>query len=222
VSKNNLPLKDLKKRFLDELATHLGAIGFVKNGQQYERTIGEITQVIHIMFIDDRRSASTAVVVNLAVRHSRIEELANSWRDDLSPKDKAATATLGIELGRLLGQGQMRRLVSSSHECVKVGNEVADLVCRHAEPYFNIYSDLKNVQDLWLSQKPQVWQQLPGGRAIRLPLILLVRGEVDAGRREFKNQYEYLKSSGDPLAEDYRRFVEKACVLLGVRQPELE
>jgi hypothetical protein len=212
--------KTLKMKMQDELAALLAGDGFVfvKGEQRFVRARGGAAQIVHLSFVDGGARGGLSVIVNLAVRHERVEALVNSWREDLSAREKKATATLGAELGKILGRGQMRWTVASEEDCAAVAREIYGLVREHGLPYLEGYSDLTNVRERFSSGAPGQWHQFAGGRALRLPVVCALMGDPEAAQREFREQYDYLKSSDDLLARDYPSFVEYARGLLGAAE----
>jgi len=210
-------LKEMKRRAQEELARRLEPHGFAGRGAQLlARAAPGASQFVHLMFVEDRAGGSLSLALNLAVRHERVEQLANGWREDLSEREKKQTATLGVELGRLLGRGQMRWEMDSAEACARAAESAIAPLREHGLPYLESHSDIARVKERLSSDDPREWHQLAGGRALRLPLVYALAGEPRAAEEEFVRQYDFLKSSDDFLARDYPAFAAWACRELGL------
>ena len=191
MNKKQFPLKVLKENVLSDFAICLSKHGFYQIEQQFERRTSDVVHIIHLMFIENKGSQTLAVVVNIAVRHERIEGLANSWRSDLKEKDKRRIATIGTELGKIIDRPHMRWEISSLEDSLKVAESICRAVESHGFPYLEHYSNVRNIQKCLSSDNWRDWQgQLPGGRALRLPLVCALLGQTDTTRCTFVTQYD--------------------------------
>lgn len=208
----------LKEGLLSGLAVCLSKHNIHRNGQRFVRKMSSVTHVIHIAFVIN--SATTSVIVNLAVRHEKVEDLANTWRSELSSKDRKQTATIGNEFGRLLGRGQMRWNVRSDEDLTVLAKNIFQAIEEKSFLYLERYSELKNIQKDLSSTNPKDWHsQTISGRALRLPIIYALLGDIPKAVKEFVIQYEYLKSNDELLADDYPLFVHKVCQSFGISNP---
>jgi hypothetical protein len=209
--------KELKQRAQEELARRLEPHGFTgRGGQRLTRRLPGAIQMLHLAFVGGGAGGSLSLILNLAVRHERVEDLAHAWRSDLSDREKKQTATLGVELGHLIGRGQMRWQLDSPEACPKAANDAFHLLREHGLPYLERYSDLEAVKERLSSDNPDQWHQLLGGRALRLPLVYGLTGEPRAAEAEIVRQYEILKRDDDLLAKNYPVFAATACRALGL------
>ena len=208
---NKSSVSELKQSLKRELEPHLQAQGFRLTGQRFERYHRNVLQIVHLMFIEHPAERALSFGLNLAVRHDDVENFINSWRSDLSIKEAKKTATIGSELGNLMGGGQKRWTVRRVIDCKKAANDAVACLTSCGFAYLKQYSDLMKVAERFTSDNPDEWHQLEGGRALRMPVIYAILGKHDLARNAFIVQNEYLKSIDDLHAADYPDFVAVMC-----------
>lgn len=206
-SSNSVSPKDLKKEILTALETRLAVLGFSLRQQHFEKDTQDLVKMIHIAFINDRSKKGVAAVVNLAVRHKKIESFVNRLRREVSEADKRQSATIGTQLGKLLGKGQLRWAVATRTDAAKAADEIFKLLERYGIDYLNEFSSLESIAKKWSHPKPLSWDQSDIGRAWRLPVLLAILGRNDAAAEEFAAQHEYLREQeGSEASERYLEF----------------
>jgi hypothetical protein len=84
-----------------------------------------------------KRSADFDATVDVAVRHNPVEECLNADRLDLSSREKAQTATVGVELGNWLVRRPHRWTVAATSDVVPVADSVMVEVRRVGFPFWS-------------------------------------------------------------------------------------
>ena len=98
-------MKELRELLLQRLDEKLKSFGFRlrKTRQRFYKEAGQCRQIFHIAFIN--HSYDFDITADVAVRYHQIEDLINEENAYLSQAQKKSTATLGAELGNILGIG---------------------------------------------------------------------------------------------------------------------
>lgn len=219
-SRQSLPAlkKEVQKKLSDLLKTH----GFKsKKDRHIEFNNDDAKQIIHLAFVDNNSEDFTSLIVNLAVRIHQVEEMvtACSWADGLTPKEKKGTATLGVQIGKLLGKGQLRWDIHNDADCEDVARKVFDLLEETGIPYLAKYSDTNAVLKKFESDSFKEWHALLDSRAIRLPIIYILLDRIDDAKNEFTRQHKLLLDSDDYLAPAYPLFVSEICKRMNIFNP---
>ena len=219
-SKQSLP--ELKKTLQNNLSKLLELKGFrSKKDRIIEHDNNGIKQSIHLAFVDNRPEDFTSLIVNLAVRIDRVEEIATacSWANDLTAKEKKEMATLGVQIGKLLDKGQLRWDIHNNAECETVAKEVFNLLEEVGIPYLIEHSDMNAILKRFESESFDKWHVLLGSRAIKLPIILYLLDKKEDAKVEFLRQYKLLLDADEYLAPVYPKFVSEACNHMNIINP---
>jgi hypothetical protein len=219
-SKQSLPT--LKKTFQNNISELLETKGFKsKKDRLIEYDNNGIKQSIHLAFVDNRPENFTSLIVNLAVRIDQVEEIATtcSWADDLTTKEKKDMATLGVQIGKLLGKGQLRWNIHNNAECETVAEDVFILLKEVGIPYLAEHSDMNAILKRFESDSFKEWHALLDSRAIRLPIILILLHKTEDAKVEFTRQYKLLLDSDAYLAPAYPKFVSEVCDRMNITNP---
>ncbi len=222
-SKQSLPA--LKKTFQKNLSELLATTGFKsKKDRLIECESNGIKQIIHLAFVDNKSENFTSLIINLAVRINQIEEIATacSWADDLTAKEKKDMATLGVQIGKLLGKGQLRWDIHNDAECETVAEDVFILLKEVGIPYLKEHSDMNAILKRFESESFNEWHALLGSRAIKLPIILILLNKTEESKVEFTRQYKLLLDSEEYLAPAYPKFVSEVCNRMNIINPMRE
>jgi hypothetical protein len=212
----------LKKTFQKNLSELLAIEGFKsKKDRLIECDSNGIKQIIHLAFVDNRAENFTSLIVNLAVRIDQVEEIATacSWADDLTAKEKKGMATLGVQIGELLGKGQLRWDIHNSAECKTVAEKVLNLLLEVGLPYLVEHSDMNAVLKRFESDSFNEWHALLESRAIKLPIILIILDRIEDAKAEFARQYKLLLDDDAYLAPAYPQFISEVCDRMNITSP---
>ena len=219
-SKQSLPT--LKKALQKNLSELLETKGFKsKKDRLIEYNNNGIKQSIHLAFVDNRPENFTSLIVNLAIRIDQVEEIATacSWADDLTAKEKKDMATIGVQIGKLLGKGQLRWDIHSNAESEMVAKEVFNILLETGIPYLVEHSNMNAVLKRFESDSFKEWHALLDSRAIRLPIILIILDKIEDAKVEFTRQYKMLLDSNSYLAPAYPKFVNEVCDHMNITNP---
>lgn len=172
-------------------------------------------------FVDNKSENFTSLIINLAVRINQVEEIATacSWADDLKAKEKKEMATLGVQIGKLLGKGQLRWDIRNNVECKTVAEEVFSLLLEVGIPYLVEHSDINAVLKRFESDSFKEWHALLDSRAIRLPILLIILGRTEEAKAEFTRQYKLLLDDDAYLAPAYPQFINEVCDRMNITNP---
>jgi hypothetical protein len=138
--------------------------------------------VLHIGFIPHEK-ADLDVTADIAVRVDAVEVLVNEARPDLSASEAGKTATLGGDIGNIREGRQRRWTITSLDELPKTTATIYAEMRTVAWPFFDRYSNMRNVLAVLSSSSPRDWQLAPGHmarcrRAIALAFMIGSADEV--------------------------------------------
>ncbi len=219
-SKQSLPA--LKKAFQKKLSELLEKKGFKsKKDRLIECDNNGIKQTIHLAFVDNKSENFTSLIVNLAVRVDQVEEIATScsWADDLTAKEKKGMATLGVQIGKLLGKGQLRWDIHNNAECETVAEEVFSLLKEVGIPYLVEHSEMNTILKRFQSDSFNEWHALLDSKARKLPIILIILNKIEDAKVEFIHQYKLLLNEDTYHAPTYPKFVSEVCDRMNITNP---
>lgn len=201
------PVAELKGSFEAALAVGLAPHAYVHaaKASRFQRTAHGVTLTVHVAYIDDRPRGATDAVVNLAVRHDAVEVVVNAHRGDLPVAVQRETATLGVQLGQLVGRGQVRLMLRDGG-VEMAAREALDLLVSHGLAYLDAHADLAAVERRFASLSFKDWHQLSGGRAVRWPVVLGLLGRVEEGAACLRRLSESFAPADAPTAAVYPAF----------------
>jgi hypothetical protein len=139
-------LAELEKQLFALLGTLLKVHGFnakpVDQSFRKPRSFG--WAAIHLALIR-HPPTDFDVVVNVAIRFDAIEELTGSTHPLIKSSDRKKAATIGCELGNLLGVGQKRWTIASEGDLEPVAAQIMECCESSIFPFIEKYSDLGTV-----------------------------------------------------------------------------
>ncbi|MDX3905813.1 MAG: hypothetical protein QHC78_09010 [Pigmentiphaga sp.] len=206
----NPHLRQHQQQLLQAVAAGVTPHGFTPQPkeQSFVRPFPEGRQEFHLGFIE--HEADFDVTADVAIRFERLEELVNADNKLLSKKEKAATASLGIELGNLVQGAQFRWTVAGEPDVAKVAASLIEWFAQHALPYFERYSDLAAAYDLLAPADRSAWGHHPlhGSRAKRVLGLAALLGRDDL-QAVAARQEQYLQELKDFGLADFKRFADR-------------
>jgi len=137
----------------------------------------------------------------------------------LTAKEKKDMATIGVQIGKLLGKGQLRWDIHSNAESEMVAKEVFNILLETGIPYLVEHSNMNAVLKRFESDSFKEWHALLDSRAIRLPIILIILDKIEDAKVEFTRQYKMLLDSNSYLAPAYPKFVNEVCDHMNITNP---
>ena len=133
----------LRSDLLTALADELAPAGFHRTEQSFRKPWGEARLTIHVSFI--KRANDLDATVDVAVRHNLVEDCLNASRSDLSSREKAWTATVGVELGNWSVRRPHRWTVGTVTDVLLVSDSIMTEVRRVGFPFLERFGTLAEV-----------------------------------------------------------------------------
>jgi hypothetical protein len=171
----------------------------------------------HISFIQHEQDVDATL--DVAVRFDAVENLANRWSKLLSNREKAATFTLGAELGNL-ERGEPFRVTLGKMEDVegavdaliakfeKIGLPYLEQ-CSRPESAYGLLS--KDTREGWINS-PINWE-----RAKRACALLAVMGRYSEIDNFGQQKLSFLESVNDPARTFFAQFLAELKDSLGLQ-----
>ena len=120
--------------------------------------------IIHIGFIP-HRTVDVDITADIAVRINVVETLVNENRANLSAREAESTATLGGDVGNLSEGKQKRWNLTAVNQSSEVSCLIYSKIREIAWPFFDRYSDMRNILTVLTSSAPRDWVLSPGHSA---------------------------------------------------------
>ena len=202
-------LRDLERELLRETGKRLVRFGFSSRpkGQTFQRTIEDGLAAVHLSFIE--HESDVDVTADVAIRFDAVEDLVHRSNKLLTKKEKAATFTLGVELGNLERGKPYRVTVADG---IDIGRAAEDLVAKIESvgmPYLEQHSHPEAAFDLLARDDREAWIHSPihaerAKRACALLAVMCRHSEIEAlGQKKLS----FLESVGDPGLAVFSRFL---------------
>jgi hypothetical protein len=138
-------MKELRNELLLRLDDRLHPLGFRlrKTLRDFRREVRGCSQFLHIAFIN--HPSDFDVTADVAVRHHPVENMLNEERTYLKESEKKLTATVGAELGNILGIGQHRWTVANERDIPIVVDGVVNHFEKVGLPFLERFTSLEEV-----------------------------------------------------------------------------
>jgi len=136
-------MKELRNGLLAQVGDRLRPLGFRprKSYRDYYRDVGQARQFFQISFIN--LPSDFDVTANVAVRHHAVEDALNQKRSYLNEAEKKQTATVGAELGNIIGIGQHRWTVAVVDDIPFAADSIASYFERAGLPFLERFTSLE-------------------------------------------------------------------------------
>ncbi|GAB4528704.1 MAG: hypothetical protein Tsb0020_45790 [Haliangiales bacterium] len=202
-------LRTLKQDLLHAIGTRLAQFEFSTRprGQTFYRDIDGGRVAVHIGFIE--HESDVDATVDVAIRFDAVEDLVHGSNPLLSKKEKAATFTLGAELGNLERGEPFRVPLASSEDVEQAADSIEAKLKSVGWPYIERYSQPEAAYTVLSKDDRDAWLHSPlhVERAKRACALLAVMGrhpEIDAlGAKKVA----FLESIHDPGVAIFSRFL---------------
>lgn len=139
-------LAELQRQLFDRLGYFMKPHGFIPkpadNSFRSGASFGWAS--IHLTFIR-HPPTDFDVVVGASIRFDAVENMTQDADSLVKPSDRKKSATIGCELGNLLGVGQKRWTVASDGDIGPVASEIVIECEATLLPFIQRYSDLGHV-----------------------------------------------------------------------------
>ncbi|MGO1079497.1 hypothetical protein [Inquilinus sp. CA228] len=204
-------VSELKTKILMKIGERVSALGFSKRpvGQSFYAQTPSGRNVIHLGFVPHDDS-DVDVIVNLAIRFDSVEDLMNGYRS-LSKTQKSSTATVGVELGNLLGIGQKRWNLSTDLDVDRASDDIAETLIAHGIEYFKKGGKLEDVFDILRSfgGEAETLVSIPAVRYEKILAIAAVLHRWDLLPELAESASARLKEAGDLALPRFIAFSSK-------------
>ncbi len=164
---------------------------------------------MHLAFIDHRTDFD--VTMDLAVRFDAVEDMINEDSTYLSKKEKTQTYSLGVQLGNLVGKGQMRWSVKTAADVLPATNGIVAEFEKYGLPYLERVSSMRSAFELLTSPGEESWIHSPI-HSVRAKRVLAMAKILGMGDRlaPIASEYErFLEELKDFGAADFKRFAAR-------------
>ncbi|HEU4730474.1 MAG TPA: hypothetical protein VFT22_21395 [Kofleriaceae bacterium] len=202
-------LRELEQALLQELGRRLVRFGFSSRpkGQTFSRSIDGGRVAVHISFIE--HAADVDVTTDVAIRFDAVEDLVHRSDKLLSPKHKAQTYTLGVELGNLERGEPFRLTLATRGDVPHVAEATMTKLESVGLPYIERHSRPETAYDLLSKDDRAVWMHAPihAERAKRACALLAIMGRQSEIADLAARKRAFLQSINDPGAAAFTRFV---------------
>lgn len=201
--------QNLQKALFHNIASKLVPHGFSEaDTQTVTKPFSLGRQAIHLAFIGG--STEFDVTVDVAVRFDATEEILNKRNIHLSAREKKETFTLGAELGRIEGGGQLRWEVSDYNGIEPVAQAMYQKILAVALPYLERFSDPAQALAALSGDTRESWLHSPihalrARRALVLAFLTKNRTELVGLAR---SKAEFLRQRNDDGLRDFEEFAK--------------
>jgi len=205
-------IKRLQKLLLNEMASVVEKYGFERkvHGQSFRMPKPFGWAAFHLSFVP-HAEIDFDVIANVALRVDAVQELIHQDGNDLSKKEKQATATFGCELGNL-SQGKQRRWkIASENDIKPVMASIENALVTTALPYIERYSNLEEMFEVLCRNDRDAWLHSPfhhyrGMNALALAVVL---GKQDRVEHIIEESEAFMRSIKDPNLGFFQPFASK-------------
>jgi hypothetical protein len=162
---------------------------------------------VHLSFIEHEHDVD--VTADVAVRFDAVEELVHRSNKLLTKKEKAATFTLGAELGNLESGEPHRVSLAADSDVEQAAEHLVSKIETVGLPYLEQYSQPESAYNLLARDDRDVWVHSPihaerAKRACALLAVMCRHSEIEALGRQ---KLSFLESVRDPGAAVFSRFL---------------
>lgn len=211
-------MSSIKQRFLESLHVRLNADGFGKFRNQLAAIKSDESEKrLHVAFVQHGKGekASFHAILDLAVRYHRIESFIEKWKAMEFAEKSANSSTIGVELGMIENGKQKRYPFATSVEAEEAGRWAYEDFVRLGKPYLQSCANSAAVIERFEASSFKQWHQTLGGIALRLPLMYMSIGKLDAAATSFERMAKRLNDTSDyyaPTYQSFRCFAEKSFI----------
>jgi hypothetical protein len=148
-----LPRKQLQQDLLQMLSLAVVRYGFSAEfrGQSFYAPKPWGWAAFHLAFIP--HAADFDITTDVALRFDAVEDLVNQNKEDLSPKEKKETPTIGCKVGNLSEGRQRRWTIASAADVKTVALDIESVLRANVVPYIERFSDLHQVYAVLVGPK---------------------------------------------------------------------
>lgn len=205
------PVRTARTALLQELGSRLKLQGFPArpSGYSFRRKTAFGCVGVHLNIAQYETEFHAAV--HISVRFDAVEEIMGACENLLSAAEKRKSVTFGCELGNLKeGRRREWRVAVGHSDLRKIASEMAQLVVEYGLPYFERYSSIAEVYDVFSSDDPKAGVHVapPLWRGERAVAMAFVLGGPAEATRMIEAKRNYLRGQDPRYARLFERFVE--------------
>lgn len=203
----------LKKKIHQKLFEKLNDHGFNKkvSDNEIKRAFKEGFHIIHLPYLN--KTDGFDVVLNVAIRFEKLEDLKHQYREDIGKKRKKQTASLGVEYGNLTGIGQHHWKIRQEEDVDAAVESIFLAIKETMLPYLEEYSNLEFVLEKMMKEEQKEvlkFSPIDYVRAINaLGLAVLLNKDETFINTLIENKTNYLKGRDDFQLQKFLEFVEQ-------------
>jgi len=219
----NVKVSDLPKMFLaifDQLVSNEGFKRRKTLGGVYRKWHTEdLGYFLGLNFIS-HPGIDYDIGVNVGITHLPVQKLLFGYRDDIKPSKIRDTVTYRYELGQLCGGYPIRWTIDFETDLEEVAQSIWKTVQEKGTPFWEKYSDLRNILNELYSPDSRDWKVGCAERAELIPVIEAVLGEKEKCVESFRRLYEEARESCfNLIEEDYLKLMRYVCEQIGMKSP---
>lgn len=188
-------IKELKDSLLEEMSQILGREGYKRREWSFIRKFELGKQIFHLNFVEHRKYRDVDVIADVAIRFDKVEDMTNASNKMLSKKEKAETATMGAELGNILGVGQKRWTMTAGTDISATASSIYQEFCRVGKPYLDKYSSHEAAFEALRRDDDKAWlyQPIDGERAKSAVALAVLLGDEKLVKETIAAKTRYLE-----------------------------
>ena len=158
--------------------------------------------------------------VNVGVMHLPVQKLLFGYRNDMKPAEIKDTVTYVYELGQLYGGYPLRWTIDFDTDLEAVAQSIWKTVQEKGTPFWQKYSDLREILKELYSPDSKSWKVGCGDRAELIPVIEAVLGEREKCVESFRRLYiEAKENCFNFIEEEYLKLMRYVCSQIGMKSP---
>jgi hypothetical protein len=203
-------MKETREALHQALCKRLEPLGFKYKASEHSH-LRPIAVGRHSFHIAYHYYDHLCVAADVAVRLDELEDLLNTTRSWMSPREKRATYSLGAELGNIAGTGYRSWDVPSLDEVDRVADDVVASFKAIGLPYLERASTLESAYRLLTSPGRSAWLHAPfhWDRAACVVGLAMLTNREQKLPQIVENCVRMLEELKDPNLKDFLAFLDK-------------
>lgn len=162
------------------------------------------------------------ISVNVGVNHLSVERLLRGYKEGVSLSELKEGSTYGDKLKE--GIHSIRWTIDFESDFEEVACSIWETVKKKGTPFWDKYSDMKEILKELYSPDPKDWKCGYVGRARLIPVIEAVLGEKERCVQSFRQLYRETKEKapenfGGLVEEEYLKMMRYICSQIGMDSP---
>jgi len=156
--------------------------------------------------------------LNVGVKHLTVQKLRFGYMEDMKPAEIKNTGTYGEKLKE--GIHSIRWTIDFETDLEEVAHSIWKTVQEKGTPFWEKYSDLREILKELYSPDPKDWKVPYFVRVELIPVIEAVLGEKEKCVELFRTFYDEAKREKKQLnLESYLKLMRYVCSQIGMKSP---